>query len=247
VVITTWVMLRHFMSQARELRTGNPAEDLRNQSLAFLDILVQKLSDEIVARLAELGEEKIGRTNFYFACQKLSACLDEASRFSARVSKEFRRKRNQEIAHREQPEKWFDDPPIRIPYSDLVRVLASAVRLMKMIDRKVLGPASPYLWQEGRKTRYELIAPERAMYLLLPYLRLSEGDRMRVVAEEQAEGKIVWTEIQTTINGETRKVLVNKEWGLLLIGRQCVALAQYPLQSIESIQFGGDGGDARET
>jgi hypothetical protein len=245
-VITSWVMLRHFMSQARETRTADPAENLRNRSLAFLDILVQKLSDEVIARLAELGEEKVGRTNFYFACQKLNACLDEASQFSALVSKDFRRKRNQEIAHREQPEKWFDDRPIRIPYRELVNVLAFAVRLMKMIDRNVLGPAAPYLWKEGRKKRYDLMAPERAMYLLLPYLRLSDADRMSVVAEEQAEGKIVWTEIQTAINGETRKVLVNKEWGLLLLGRRCVVLPQYPLQSIESIEFGQDGGEAHE-
>jgi hypothetical protein len=67
------------------------------------------------------------------------------------------------------------------------------------------------------------------------------------VSEEQAEGKIVWTEIQTKINGENRTVLVNKEWGLLLLGQRCVVLPQYPLQSIESIQFGDGDGGARET
>lgn len=123
---------------------------------------------ELIAKLAELGDEKVGRTNFYFATVKLNALGNQMREFAKFVvSKQFRRKRNQEIAHREQPEQWFEDRPIQIPYRTVVRGLAMAVRLMKAIDRVHLGPAAPYLWGEARRKRGQFLAPARAAYLLL--------------------------------------------------------------------------------
>lgn len=237
--ITTWVMLRHFIAQAALLRSPDPSENIGNRDLAFLDILIHKLEDELIAKLAELGDEKIGRTNFYFASQKLKTLSDESKRFSKFVvSKKFRQKRNQEIAHREQPEQWFEDRPIHIPYITLLRSLGMAVRLMKKFDRIHLGPASPYLWNEARKKRADLIAPARSMYLLLPHYRLSPEARIAVALQEQAEGKVIWSEMKTVVNGTERSVLANKEWGLLYLPpSQCLALPHYPLQRLDSIDF----------
>ena len=226
------------MVQAAAIRSADPRQDIGNRELAFLDILIQKLEDEIIAKLAELGDEKVGRTNFHFASLKLNALADETRDFAKFVvAKQFRRKRNQEIAHREQPEQWFEDRPIHIPYRTMLRGLALAVRLMKAIDRLHLGPASPYLWGEARKKRGEFLAPARTAYLLLPHLRLPSEIRVRVVLQEQAEGKVVWSEIKTTVNDVETSILVNKEWGLLLLGDRVVPLDEYPLQSLESIRF----------
>lgn len=237
--ITTWVMLRHAMAQAAKIRSTDPIKDIGNRELAYLDILVQKLQDELIANLAELGDEKVGRANFYFASVKIGSLTNETSKFSKFViSKQFRRKRNQEIAHREQPEQWFEDRPIYIGYRTVMRGLAMAVRLMKAFDRKHLGPASPYLWGEARKKRSHFLAPARAAYLLLPYLLLSSETRVRVALQEQAEGKVIWTEMKTTINGAPASILANKEWGLLLLGHRILPLDEYPLQSLESVNLG---------
>lgn len=237
--ITTWVMLWHAMAQAATIRSPDPTKYIGNRELAYLDILVQKLQDELIAKLAELGEEKVGRANFYFATLKLGALTDKTRKFSKFVvSKQLRRKRNQEIAHREQPEQWFEDRPIHIRYGTVLRALAMAVRLMKSFDRLHLGPASPYLWGEARKKRGHFIAPVRAAYLLLPHLRLSPDARVRIALQEQAEGKVIWTEMKTIVDGAQMSVLANKEWGLLWLGNRILPLDEYPLQRLESIQLG---------
>ncbi len=238
--ITTWLLLRHFMGQAAAMRSKDPRQDIGNRELSVLDILVDKLRDDLIAELVELGDEKIGRTNFYFTAKKLQRHADDAERFSRFVvAKQLRRKRNAEIAHREQPEEWFEERPIRIRYRTIIQGLGMAVRLMKKIDRVALGPAAPFLWLEARKKRrdLELVAPARAMYLLLPHFRLSEAVRVRVVLLEQAEGKVVWAEMATRVNGEAATVLANREWGVLMLGNRCMALPEYPLQRLDSIDF----------
>ncbi len=64
-------------------------------------------------------------------------------------------------------------------------------------------------------------------------------ERIRIVEEEQREGKIVWSEMDTTVDGKPAKLLACKEWGLVLLGDRCLALPQYPLQKLESIILGG--------
>lgn len=242
--ITTWVMLRHALAHAATIRSPDPTKDIDNRELAFLDILAQKLQDELIAKLAELGDEKIGRSNFYFAAVKLNTLSDEMRKFSKFiVSKQFRRKRNQEIAHREQPEQWFEDHPIRIPYRTVLRGLAMAVRLMKAFDRRHLGPAAPYLWGEARKRRGHFFAPARAAYLLLPHFSLPPHARVSIALQEQAEGKVIWTEMKTMVNGTQSSVLASKEWGLILLGDRILPLDKYPLQSLDSIQFGPQSAD----
>lgn len=241
-VLTTWLLLRHFMAAASKLQSADPAKDLLNKDLAFLWLLKEKLENELIARLSELADKKIGRTNFYFAARKLKKFDDQAVAFSRFITaNKLRQKRNQEIAHREQPEQWFEDRPIHIPYRTLVKATAMALRLMKRIDRSVLGPAAPFLWRQARKKRYELSGPPRAMYMLVPYFHLSGDERIRIVEEEQREGKIIWSEMNTTVDGKPAKLLACKGWGLILLGDRCLALDQYPLQKLESINRSGPG------
>ena len=238
-VLAIWLLLRHFMSSASRLQTNDPTKDMANKELGFLWLLKEKLQNELIARLSELADEKIGRTNFYFATRKLNKLQSEAGLFSKYlISKKLRQKRNQEIAHRELPEQWPQEGAIHISYRTLVKATVMALRLMKQIDRSVLGPAAPFLWREVRKKRYELTGPPRAMYMLVPYFNLSGEDRVRIVQEEQLEGKIVWTEIETMIDGKPQRLLVCKEWGIVFLGNGCLALPRYPLQSIDSIDFG---------
>ena len=235
-VITSWILLRHMMAKERELSSEDIAKDMRNESLAFVTMLRTKLADEIVARLSELAEAKVGRLTFHFASQKLKKLDAEVEAFSRFITREkFLQKRNLDISHKELPEKWTDHRLIVIPYRTLLRGIGHALRLMKTIDGIVLGPAAKYLWREMRKQRYELMAPASAMYMLLPYMNLSPVIRQRVIMEEMADGRQVWSEMTTTINGQETKVSVCREWGALLLPGRMIVLEHYPLQQLDSI------------
>jgi hypothetical protein len=143
----------------------------------------------------------------------------------------------QDISHKQLPEKLEDRRDIEIPYQVLVAAVAMALRLMKRIDHQVLGPSAKYLWREARKRRYDYISPPRIAYVLLPYLRLSAGDRIRVVADESAAGTEIWSEIPTTINGQPTTITACRKWGVIAIGDRLLALEQYPLQHLERIDF----------
>jgi len=111
-----------------------------------------------------------------------------------------------------------------------------ALRLMKRIDRKVIGPAAKYLWPEMRKRRYKLMNPAKAAYLMLPYLNLMPDVRRAVILEEMDEGRAVWSNMTSTINGVEVTVSTCREWGAFLLGGQLIVLDQYPLQALNSIE-----------
>jgi hypothetical protein len=235
-VITSWVLLRHMMSKERELSSDDIAKDMRNESLIFVSMLRTKLADEIVARLSELAEAKIGQLTFYFASQKLKALAAEVEAFSDFIVREkLQQKRNLDISHKNLPEQWTDHGPIVIPYRTLLEAVGRAIRLMKRIDGIVVGPAAKYLWREMRKKRYQLMAPASAMYMMLPYMNLSPEIRQRVIMEEMATGRQVWSEMSSTINGQETKVSVCREWGALLLPGRMIVLDHYPLQQLNSI------------
>ena len=238
-VLTTCLLLRHFMASASRLQSSDPSVDIKNKDLQFLWLLKDKLHDELTARLSELADHKIGRTNFYFATKKLKSLEGEATNFTHFVVRhKLRQKRNQQIAHREQPERWSEERDIHIPYRTLVKAAAMALRLMKRIDRLAFGPSAPFLWRQARKKRYDLSGPPRAMYMLVPYLHLPGHERLKIALQEQQEGKTVWFEMETLVDGQPAKLLVCKEWGLVLLGDRCLPLPQYPLQKLESVTFG---------
>jgi hypothetical protein len=235
-VVTSWVLMRSFMSDAARISTGDVEKDLQDRKLSTINLLIEKMEDDIIGRLAELAEEKIGRLNFFFAATKLQRFSDDAASFRRLIlAKRIREKRNKDIAHKELPERFADFRHLAIRYIAILRGIVAALRLMKRIDRFVLGPSAPYLWREARKRRYIFMHPPRAGYMLIPHLNLSGEDRCRIVIEELREGQEVWSEMPTAVNGVLAKVLASKKWGVLALGNQLIPLEQYPLQVLASI------------
>ncbi len=241
-IVTTWILYKYLITERRKLRTDDLKADMSNRQLVFLNMLSQKMRDEIIARLSELSETKIGRLTFYFAAEKIKALQDDSEKFTNFIEiNGFRKKRNWDISHKELPEKWSDQKaPVHIPYTKLVWAIAFALRLMKKIDRIVLGPSAPFLWREMRKRRYRLIYPAKASYMLLPYLRLSEKERELIIKKESEEGLDVWSTMETEIDGKMDKVKVCKKWGAVVLGKRLLMLREYPLQSLSRINTKDD-------
>src|ERR1700694_3583440 len=149
-VITAWLLMRHFISAARRVQAGDLDKDLKDKNVQFGNLLADKLSDELVGRLSELADNKIGRLTFHFAVRKLQVFNGEAKAFTEYVVKtKIRDKRNRDVSHKELPGQRPDRKYLHIEYRVLLRAVALALRLMKRIDRHVLGPAAPFLWKEA--------------------------------------------------------------------------------------------------
>jgi len=238
-IIFTWVLLRNLMAQASILRSGDPSKDMENRQLLVLNALVDKLEDEVAARLSELAQFKIGRLNFFFAYQKLGQPEGDVQEFAKFVEKSrIKEKRDRYVSHKDLPEKWEEHRYLMIPYPVLLRGIAHMLGLMKKVDSLFLGPRAKYLWREMRKKRYDPLYPARASYLLLPYLRLSPEDRLQILKEEAAQGDDIWEELKTTIDGEPATIVASKEWGVLNFGSRLLVLHDYPLIELKSISFG---------
>ncbi len=237
-IIESWVLMRGFRSQAASLATGDLRRDIENQALTQTEVLIQKLKDETVSRLSELAEEKVGRLNFFFTALKLGHFNEEAKVFKCLIeTHRLRRKRNRDIAHKELPERWIDHRDLWVPYRSILRCIAAAVRLMKRIDRSVIGPAAPYLWREARKRRGKFQLQPRVAYLLLPHLNLSPKERCEIVQKEIKEGRSVLVEFPTTINGIPTTIPASRTWGVLVLDDALVGLSKYPLSSLANITF----------
>lgn len=232
-IITSWVLLRHMMASERQLTSDDFAKDIANENLAFVSMLRTKLADEIVARLSELAEVKTGRLTFHFAATKLGKLDAEVRAFRTFITRQkFQQKRNLDISHKELPEQWSEHGPVVIPYRTLRRGVGHALRVMKKIDRVVLGPAAKYLWPEMRKKRYQLMNPASAAYMLVPHMNLSPEIRQRVIMEEMAEGRQVWSDMAATFNGQETRLSACREWGAFLLNGRMIVLDHYPLQTL---------------
>lgn len=243
-IIFTWVLMRNLMAKSSRRHTDDPVEKIANDELRTLYVLIDKLMDEIVARLSELAEEKIGRLTFHFAQLKLGQFQKDVSAFARFIkSNKFHEKRNQHISHKELPEKWSDHKHIHIPYPVVLRGIAYALRLMKKIDRHILGPSAPYLWREMRKRRYLPTNPVRTGYMLLPHLYLTTDQRAEIIRKEMDEGQSVWVNTETKVNGVQVTVKACEKWGALLLGPQMIVLPQYPLQELHNISIGASGSE----
>jgi hypothetical protein len=226
-IIVSWILWRNHLVEANSLRTGDPVADLENRRLVLLDILADKLGDEIVARLSELSEPEIGKLTFYFANEKLSGLDDQIEDFRRFVIKNrLRRKRNTDISHKELPEKWSDHREIYISYSVIVRAIAMSLRLMKLIDAKLIGPGSKYFWREIRRRRYTPTAPPKIGYWLMSHIWLPPGDREAIVREESTAGIAKWIDMPMTINGFETTVKAYGRYGALMMSGRLVLLPE---------------------
>jgi hypothetical protein len=235
-VITSWLLMRHFISAGKRLESGDLEKDVQDKNLRFSHLMADKLSDELVGRLSELAENKIGQLTFYFAARKLELFGREAEAFTDYIVKmKIRDKRNRDVSHKQLPGEKANQKYLHIEYRILVRAVALALRLIKRIDRHVLGPSAPFLWKEARRRRYEFLSPPRAGYMLVPYLNLSPDERIRIVLQELAEKRTVLTEEPTTFNGQPATVLACKQWGVIVLGDQLMGLEVYPLINLGSV------------
>ena len=238
-IVSSWVLYKDVMLAARKIRSSDPLVNMTNASLNRLFILADRLSDDIVARLSELAERKIGRLNFHFASIKLKALDKDVNEFINYIQRNrFEEKRNSDISHKVLPEKWSAHKYLHIEPRIILRGIAKALRLTKRFDVLHLGPSSTYLWRESRKKRYELMAPPKAGYLLLPHLRLPNDIRIKVAVEEKRMGISNWDDLPTEINGKMVTVKANKKWGVVNLGAAYLVTPEYPLIELKSITFG---------
>jgi hypothetical protein len=238
-VIATWVMMRNFMAQANQLRTTDYLKDLENPQLGLLNTLTDKLEDEIVSRLAELAEQKVGRLTFYFAHLKINALEKESSDFTRFIRKNrFEEKRNYDISHKELPEKWTDHKSINIPYFVILKGIAKAFQLMKKVDTIHLGSRAKYLWRESRKRRYKPMYPAKVGYMILPHVWLPNEDRIKIIQEEMSAGQDIWKDMPVKINGKDEVIKTYGEFGAIILGGRIVLLDS-PFVELTSSTFAG--------
>lgn len=236
-IISSWVLYKDMRILIKRLGSSDPLKNVTDQRLNRFFILSDKLSDEIVARLSELAEEKVGRLNFYFASVKFESLEKESKDFRNYIEKnKFKNKRNYDISHKMLPEKWHEHMYLGIEPKVILRGIAKAVHLMKKFDYLNLGPSSKYLWHETRKKRYELMSPPKVGYSILPYMRLSDEIRIKVTLEEIKMGMSKWEDMPTEINGEKTTVKACKKWGVFVLGNSLYTVPQYPLIELKNIR-----------
>jgi len=236
--ISSWVLMRKLKVQARHLKTDNISQDMNNNELNSLYSLIDKLENEIIASLSELSEKKVGQLTFYFVQEKLCLFKEEVDEYVKFIhSNRFHEKRNYDISHKHLPEKWSEHKYIGIPYRKIVKGIVLALRLMKKIDKIALGPSAPFLWREMRKRRYASIVPAKAGYMILPHLCLNEIDRIRIAFLEAKEDKNTWVDMKTTSDGSDITIKACKKWGVIQWHDSIMALKQYPLIEIKSIEM----------
>ena len=201
--------------------------------------VINKLEDEMIARLSELSEQKIGQLTFYFAQEKLEDFHNEVGQYRKFMQKNhFNEKRNQMISHKMLPEKWTDFKDIDVS-SKLIGIgIGKAVGLMWKIDEKYLGPSAKYLWREALKKKDELVAINKVKYLLLPHLKLSVQVRKKIIVEEFKAGYPVWEKVTAKVNGVERDVIICKKWGALFMDKNSAFIMDdYPLINQDEINF----------
>ncbi len=237
-IVSSWVLYKDLMLIIYKTRSSDPLDNKKNLGLNRLFILTEKLTDEIVARLSELAERKIGRLTFYFASVKLKALEEETNNYIKYIQYSgFEKKRNSDISHKELPEEWSDHKYLHIESRIILKGIAHAVHLMKKYDSLHLGPSAKYLWYESRKRRYDLTTPPKVGYLLLPYLRLSIEIRIKLTLEEIKNGMSNWDDIFCEINGKKVFVKVNRKWGVVHLGKVFLVTPEYPIIELKSIAF----------
>lgn len=241
-VVTSWTILNGLQARSRKQCSDNTVADMSDPELVAMRILCGKLEDDIVARLSELAEAKVGQLTFHFASVKLNKLSDEVADFQGFIrSHGFEEKRNLDISHKVLPETFDQHRHRHIEYRTILSGIARALRLIKRIDREVLGPSAPFLWREARRKRYTPMLPPKAGYLILSYYRLDEAVRGQIIQAELDEGRPVLSEMNTLVNGKPARVLVAREWGGIVLGTRLILLSEYPLQELRRIDIPSDG------
>lgn len=241
-ILLSWLVLRKLRRNVQYLYSGDIEKDNDNEGLKLLEILGDKLENDIVARLSELAEMEIGQLNFHFAQQKLLNRFDfkgDVESYQKFIKKNrFKDKRNQYISHKQLPEKWTEHKEIFISMPNIGKGVALAVKLMILIDKIFLGPSAIYLWREVLKKKEKPIVPLNVNFLLLPHMYLPTETRKIIIQKELEAGMEVWERVKTKINGQDVEVLLCKRWAAILFPSGVVMICpDYPLQELHEITF----------
>jgi hypothetical protein len=242
-IIITWKLFLKLKRNVGYLYTPDFEKDMSNPDIALLEILIDKLEDEIVSRLSELSEQEIGQLTFYFAQRKLEGTIDisqDVIDYKKFVDKEkIKDKRNQFISHKQLPETWTEHKEILISTKTIGKCLSLAVKLMIKIDKAFLGPSAIYLWREVLKKSTPPIRPLNVNYMLLPHMNLDKKTRGIIIKKEIKLGLPVFETIKAKVDGIERDVIVCKKWGGILLDAHTLLLCdEYPIIELSEINFG---------
>jgi hypothetical protein len=176
-LIDSWILFRHFKLASQKLQTDDIYSDTQNENLNFLYLVTGKFRDDLIARIAELGDKKVGQLTFHFACRKFKILETEVDMFERFVKdNKFTDRRNNFISHKSIKPKWDDNKaPHRISYKVMTRALAMAIRLMKQFDEYHYGVKIKRQWQIARKRRYEFSPSRRADFMMIPFILDTNG------------------------------------------------------------------------
>jgi hypothetical protein len=241
-IILTWKLFLRLRRNTRYLYSPDIGNDFQNPDIALLEILTEKLEDEIVSRLSELAEQEIGQLTFYFAQRKLEDKIDlstDVLNYKKFVEKEgLKDKRNQFISHKQLPETWTDHKDIFISIPTIGKCLSLAVKLMIKIDNIFLGPSAIYLWREVLKKKTPPMRPLNTNFMLLPYMYLDQETRGIIIRKEIKAGLPVWEVVKAKVDGVERDVIICKKWAAILMDQHSFMLCDdYPLQELHEINF----------
>jgi len=53
-VITSWLLMRHFIGAGKRLESGDLGRDIQDKNIRFSHLMADKLSDELVGRLVSI-------------------------------------------------------------------------------------------------------------------------------------------------------------------------------------------------
>ncbi|MFC5683815.1 hypothetical protein ACYE2N_01610 [Flavobacterium sp. MAHUQ-51] len=171
-LIDSWILYRHFKVQSSQLQTNDIIADSNNKELNFLYVVTSKFKDDIIARLAELGDQKVGQLTFHFAYRKFKALEADVNKYENFIkTNKFTDNRNNFISHKNLKPTWEEKKaPHRIDYRTITVALAMAIALMKKFDELYYGTRIKQQWKLIRKTRYEFTISRRAEYMLMPHI-----------------------------------------------------------------------------
>ncbi len=241
-ILLTWNLFLRLRRNTRYLYSNDFEKDLRNPDIALMEILTDKLEDEIISRLSELAEQEIGQLTFYFAQRKLEDKVDlskEVLEFKDFVIKgRLKDKRNQHISHKQLPETWTEHKEIHIPILTIGKCLSLGVKLMIKIDKVFLGPSTIYLWREVLKNKSVPMRPLGTNFMVLPYMNLNQETRGIIIRKEMEAGLPVWETVKAKVNGVERDVIICKKWGAILMDPHSFVIhPNYPLIELREIDF----------
>jgi hypothetical protein len=85
-------------------------------------------------------------------CSMLAAepeTISSSHRRPREIAPTRRARRSIHVSHKQLPGEKANQNYLHIEYRILLRAVALALRLIKRIDRHVLGPSAPFVWKEA--------------------------------------------------------------------------------------------------